>query len=218
MKNKNVIDRISSVIKNNNPGGGGQVRFIRMFMFSLCSIFILLLIYIVGVLIMMRGGFTGNTALDSDAYFKGCGILEKSCLDTHCNFYSRCDGGGHKDCRIYDCGNEYGIFIRELDNKIKTKREAKPDLKAIDDKRNACTGSMQVLEEKCLEGKTQATVKITTKGQCNIESFILSYENKGAKPAKSSAIGDGTYLVASDFCGKITKIVPVAEGGMSLDF
>jgi len=190
-------------------------------MFLLCSIFILLLLYIVGVLIMMRGNFNvlqKNAALDSDAYFADCKLLEKDCNDTSCNLYTWCGDGDHSVCRIYDCGNNYGIFTKDLNNKIKTERKAKPDMKALDAQKDACSGSMQILQQDCVEGKMQVKVKLNTKGECKINTFALIYKDAGAQPNEFVSLGGDTYQITAYSCGTIDEIVPGTKDGIALDF
>lgn len=200
-----------------------QPEFIRTFMFLLCLIFILLLTYIVGVLILSKDSILSGDTSDSDVYFKDCKILEKKCADVDCAFYSWCGGGDYKVCRIYDCGNKYGVFTVDTNNSVNTKREDKIDTKAFEAKKEACSGNMQVLEQKCEEGKMQIKVKLTTKGECKVGNFTLLYEKDnntggGAQSTTFTALEDGTYQLTANTCGTVAAIIPSTEDGIALEF
>jgi hypothetical protein len=156
-------------------------------------------------------------APEADASFPGCTVKEQNCTDTECSFYSACDGE-QKQCTVYDCGDEYGLYIRTADGTVKTKREKKPDLSAIEKERQDCSGSMELLQQGCSGQKFQAKVKLTTKGQCEIDSFIVTLDNLGNVFSTIKSEGDGIYSISSDRCGKAVRISPVTKSGISLEF
>ncbi|HEY5137814.1 MAG TPA: hypothetical protein VIJ25_00630, partial [Methylococcales bacterium] len=171
----------------------------------------------IGTRIFPDNSSDNNATLDSDVYFKDCTILKENCTDVSCIFYNSCDGV-QKACTIYDCGTEYGIYIKHSDDKIETKKEAKPDAGAIAIQEDNCKGSMEILEQDCINNKFQAKVKITTKGECKIGSFVLSLQEYGNVQNASEPLGDGVYEVTADRCGTAIKIGPVTENGMFLEF
>lgn len=210
-------------MENENKNGGSilanKTELIKMFMFILCLVFVLLLVYIVGGLLLNRNSFynaNDKIASEADAYFKDCSILEGNCTDTDCGFYSLCDG--HKTCRIYDCGKEYGVYAIDIKDKLNAKKVAKPDMEAIEAKKAACKGSMEILEQNCVDGKTKLKAKITTKGECKIDQFTLYYEGIGAQSGTFSSAEGGIYEITSNICGQLSSIVPAAEGGIALEF
>lgn len=150
--------------------------------------------------------------------FESCGILEESCMDTSCAFYSSCGQSGWQSCKIYDCGNDYGIYFMDRDGKVTSKREAKPDNKAIEAEKEACKGTMEILEQNCADNKYQAKVKIATKGECKIGNFFIFDENDQSQPNNFTRLDDNTYVITSDVCKKITDIIPASVSGMALEF
>lgn len=190
--------------------------FIKGFLFVLCLILLIWLTYVVGALILTRDNYKNETA-ELDEYFKDCSILEKNCTNASCSFYNSCDGA-QKVCRIYDCSGEYGIFIKDNDGQIRMQRRAKPDTAAIEAEKEACRGSMEVLEQDCINNEYRAKVRVTTKSQCEIGNFIVIFENSGSQPNKFVSLGDGVYAVSVDHCGKATEISPVSASGIYLEF
>jgi hypothetical protein len=151
-----------------------------------------------------------------DPFFPDCSVLKDQCKDTDCSFYNSCDGA-QKDCRIYDCGSEYGIFIRKSDGTIQTKKQAKPDTHAIETQSQACTGKLEILAQGCEAGKFRATVKVTTKDKCELGNFVVTLKELGNVSSEFQATGDGTYTVTVDRCGTLTRISPVTKDGMFLE-
>lgn len=202
-----------------------RIKFTRIAVSIACVILVLLTIYIVGFLIINKDKFTNRTqqnvvadTADSDAFFQDCKILEKDCRDASCSLRTWCGNGKINVCRIYDCGNEYGIFTRDANDKIKTEREGKPDMDVLDVEKNACSGSIQIMNQKCVNNKMQVTVRIITRGTCKINTFALLYKDKGAKPNTFTALKDNTYLITAYGCGEIESIVPGTKDGIALDF
>lgn len=204
MKNKKILD--CGVL-------GGKTGPLKIFMILFCSIFILLLVYVVGALVLMKNNFGVNP----DLFFSGCNVIEKNCTDAKCGFYNSCDGA-QKQCRVYDCGDAYGIFVQKSDNSMQTKKEKKIDNKAVETRKDNCSGKMQILSQGCMKETFEAKVKIDTKGECNIGSFVLTLQEFGNVTNEFKRADDGTYVITADRCGVATRIVPVTDDGMSLQF
>lgn len=198
-----------------------RTEFLRTFMFIFCFIFILLLVYIVGTLLYTKDNYlpqqTGET-IDPDEYFKDCKLLEAKCLDVGCNYYSRCGDGNYDTCKIYDCGDTFGVFTENTDGKQDANRQQKPDMTAIAAKKVACAGKMDVLSQECVEGKEKIKVKIVTQGECKIGGFAVIYEGIGTEPNSFVALEDSTYEITALACGTVSRIVPATENGISLEF
>lgn len=208
-------NRLSGLIKN-------KTEFLRTFMFLFCFIFILLLTYIVGALLYTKDNFeptqTGAERINPDEYFKDCSILEPKCLDIGCNYYSRCGDDNYDVCKIYDCGDTFGIYTENLENKQSATRQAKPDLNAVKVKKEACAGKMDILSQDCVEGKEQIKVKIVTGGECKIVNFAVVFEGARTESSSFVAAGDNTYAITALACGTVSRIVPSTENGISLEF
>ncbi|MDD3006911.1 MAG: hypothetical protein PHX30_05040 [Candidatus Pacebacteria bacterium] len=215
MENRNVSKETEYEIENDKHENGGRVKPVRIFMLLLFSIFILFIVYIAATFIFVKN--SSNEGTNSDDYFKGCSILEENCTDISCVFYNSCNGV-QKECKIYDCGNEYGIFIKNFDDKIEKKKEAKPDTDAIAAEVDNCKGTMQILDQGCVDNGFQAKVQLTTKGECNVGAFVLTLQEYGNVQNEFESLGGGVYVVTSDRCGRAMKIGPVTVDGMYLEF
>lgn len=211
-------------MENKKAGNGFRLKdnpeLIRRFMFILCVIFVVLLIYIVGALILTRGQFMANRidTSDSDKLFPECTMLNRDCTADSCAQYTMCLAGGNKACRIYDCQDEYGVFTRDMNGEVGTHRESKPDMaevaKAVED----CDGVMREIGGTCLDGKNyQEVLKIETAGKCEMESFAIIFKgDAGATATGFEQVEENTYQLTADKCGEIESIIAGAKGGVVL--
>jgi len=207
-----------------------KIKLLKMFMFIFCLIFILLLTYLVGTLAMLGRDAANQVNQpnqsdrsdenDPDIYFGGCELVEAECLDiVICGLKVYCGDKNYAECRIYDCGDSYGIFTREIESGVfEFKNTPKPDIGNILEKKDQCVGTLEVLSEKCVEGKTEIEVRIATKGECEIESFNLKYEGTGMEKGTFAISEEGIYIISAKGCGEVNKIVPIGKGGIILDF
>lgn len=209
MKNKN--EKVAMLKRNAGP--------LKTFMYLLCVIFIVLLVYIVGGLMFLSDELSGGrgNAVSQSEYFKDCEVLEDSCIDITCRHYTRCGDEAFQACTIYDCGREYGIYVEDFEGKSKMRKEAKPDLDAVKAKKEACQGNIYVLSQDCLNGKTEIKARIETVGECEIGGFNVIFEDAGVRVSDFTASGDGTYSITSNYCGKISSLTAKTRDGISLD-
>lgn len=153
----------------------------------------------------------------SDGFFKDCSILRENCTGkVDCIAYSVCGAGGYDVCRIYDCGDSYGIFTQDGDGNTNAYRRKKSVNNVLQSAKEACNGIVNILEEKCVDGKMQLKVRLSTPGQCKIENFIISYDDSGNQPNTFVAAGNDTYMINLDTCGTVTAITPQTEGGVPI--
>lgn len=200
---------------------GSKAEFLRTFMFIFCFIFILLLTYIVGSLLYTKDSFIaqeGENRINPDEYFKDCQILEKECLDIDCRYYTRCGDGNFKACRIYDCDKDYGVYTEDMNGVQKTDKKPKPNSDAIMAQKDACSGTMEILSDQCVDNKEKIKVKITPAGECEIGGFTVAFDGIGNKFNTFTDLGDNTYEITAISCGKLSKVVPATPDGISLQF
>jgi hypothetical protein len=191
----------------------------RTFLFLSCLIGLILLVYIVGALVLTQNNYATKSATsDSDAFFMGCTLLEKDCLTDACPYTASCGDTDNAVCRIYDCGQEYGIYSKDIQGKIYTKRETKPDTAAIETEREDCSGSMQVVEQNCVNGAYVAKVQLSPKGECKVGNFIVVYTDEGIQKTQVTDLGNNAYSVEIDHCGTVAELTPVTVSGMYLRF
>lgn len=198
-----------------------KAEFLRTFVFSFCLIFALLLTYIVGALLYTRDSIEPRQVegpMNFDEYFSNCSLLESECLDLDCKYYTQCGDGSYDICRVYDCGDTYGVFTENTDGKQEASKRKKPDLSAVAAKKKDCAGTMEILSQDCVEGKEQIKVKIATRGECKIGGFAVIFEGSGAESNDFTALADGTYAITALSCGTVSRIVPATDSGISLEF
>jgi len=198
-----------------------KAEFLRTFVLLFCFIFALLLTYIVGALLYTRDSIESRQTgepMNFDEYFSDCNLLESECLDLGCKYYAQCGDGNYDVCRVYDCGDTYGVFTEDAAGKQEESKRKKPDLSAVAAKKKDCAGTMEVLSQDCVEGKEQVKVKIATQGECKIGGFTVIFEESGAESNDFTALGDDTYAITALSCGAVSQIVPATDDGVSLEF
>ena len=215
MELKSVIGKIISAVKGDGVDVSERSKVIRVFILLSCFVFLLLGIYIVGAILLVGSG--SDSDVPAAAEFEGCSILKEECNDVDCGFYSYCADGEYESCRVYDCGNEYGFLRVNTDGSVSTKREVKPDEEAINTLADACKGETEFTGQECVGNGTQAKVRITPNGVCPIEGFTIFFSEEGAQPTTFTRLGSNIFLVETPRCGRISRIVPEAQGGLSLE-
>jgi len=220
MKINDAIGKIDSG-KKDNIADKGHSRFAIKLIFFLSVIFLLLLAY-VAISLFFHGSQVPEknqeiTAANPAIQFKDCTILRETCSNaSDCSFFSLCGDGSHKVCKVYDCGETYGVFTQDSEDKPALQRKPKYDENAIQAKKDACGNGLQIVEQKCVDGKMQVMVKLSPKGDCKIGIFTLLYEGTGAQPNSFTELQDHNYSITADTCGKITGIIPRTEEGIAI--
>jgi hypothetical protein len=159
-----------------------------------------------------------NNSNDPDVHFKNCKLLASNCTDiVTCGLNVYCGDGEYKDCRIYDCENSFGIFTKGLNDEVVFDNVMKQSNEEVAAVRENCGGTMQILSQECKGNQTEIKLKITPKGQCEIESIATVFDNIGTWPNTFSTVGDNTYSIISNTCEKLNKVIPVGKGGVDLD-
>ena len=211
-----------------------KINILAIFMKTLYFVAIILLFYIVGVLIQIDGECVdrGNNfpAEISDlsektkfaSYFPECGLLNSECLNMDCDKYFLCSDKKYSICEVYDCGEEFGIGTKDKDGKTDIQRKAKDNKKKIIEIKSRCSGTVEIIESDCINGKLEMAVKVVTSGDCAIEGFLVGYgsgesgEKIDFKPAKFSSLGGGLYSVSVSTCGDVAEIIAIGENGVSI--
>lgn len=220
MKSEDVMEGAGQ--EDNNKSSSVQARFIRRLMVVVCVLSILFIVCMLGKLFPKNpeapASEQNNTVIDSDASFKDCKILERNCLNKDdCNLYSLCGDGSYKICEIYDCVDTYGVFTQDYEGDVNMERKAKSvEERSVQKKKNACGGGIQIVEQKCEDGKMHVMVKLSPAGECKIGGFTLLYESIGSQPNRFTALKGNNYFITAETCGKITGIVPQTEEGIPI--
>jgi hypothetical protein len=100
MKNKNIIN-----------------EYIRLFFTVFLAVFLVFFIYFAGVYIFVitNGDYSdGYKKVTSPSeYFNYCDIKYKRCINPDCGLYTFCNDKDYDDCEIYDCGEYYGVAVKD---------------------------------------------------------------------------------------------------------
>lgn len=220
MKSQKVIGEIVWK-KSDIKADGARNRGSGEFIFVVCCVLFLFLACILSKFFFMipedLPSGESNKVVESGVSFKDCKILREDCLnDSDCDLFSFCGDGSYKICKIYDCGETYGVFTQDYAGNTATGKKAKPEEEIVQAKKDACGESMKIVEQRCSDGKMQVMVKLDPEGECEIGGFILLYEDTGSQPNKFTALKGNNYFITADTCGKITGIVPQTEEGIPI--
>ena len=161
---------------------------------------------------------TERGEVDPDKHFEGCDLKFENCLgDTGCNLYLFCNDQEYETCRIYDCGNYYGIAKRVTGDEMFFVEETKPDSAKVLEKKAECKGTLEILENDCVNGKTEILSSVVTNGECKVNNFMVYFKEVGLRPIEFSSVENEQYLITANYCGDLDKVVAVGRGGVSID-
>lgn len=220
MKINDAIGKNRSGKKDNIADKGHSLFAIKL-IFFLSVIFLSLLAYVLASLFFNDSKAPENNqdsvVVEPAIQFKDCTILREACSNaSDCSYFSLCGDGSYKICKIYDCGETYGVFTQDSEDKPVLQRKLKYDMNVIQAKKDACGNGLQIVEQKCVDGKMQVMVKLSPKGDCKIGIFTLLFEGTGAQPNSFTELQDHNYSITADTCGKITGIIPRTEEGIAI--
>jgi len=91
-----------------------------------------------------------------------------------------------------------------------------PDYEKVEEIKDKCRGSLEIIDKKCADGKLEMKVKVSTTGDCPVVSFIVDYADNKKKIAEFSSLGDNDYLVVLDNCNEVEKLIASGEGGFTI--
>lgn len=111
-----------------------------------------------------------------------------------------------------DCVMENGICLYSIEG-----GSPAPDYEKVEETKDKCKGSLEIMNEKCINEKLEMRVKVSTAGDCPVVSFIANYADNKKKIAEFSNSGDNAYLVVLDNCNKIEKLIVSGKGGFTID-
>jgi hypothetical protein len=153
---------------------------------------------------------TDETTASGD--FAGCTVLHENCLrKDKCELASFC-GEDVAVCRIYDCGDNYGVYEQENGGGTMTYQQEKKISTAADEAgadAQYCSGRMQVLDEQCTDkGKLEIKLKYSAMGECKIAGFDIGVDGAKKVPNTFTKESDGAYHIVLDKCGQVDEITP----------
>lgn len=172
------------------------------------------LIIAVSILILI---FTKIDVLKiSEDKFSDCKIVVESCLTEECKYYFLCSGElSLTNCKVYDCGGEYGVLMEKEGGKILTLTKPKPNLQETQKVVDKCRGEIEIIDKKCEDGSLKINLKIKTVGECEISAFLADLgEKKYIQPLWKKE-GNIFQLSISDNCD-VAQIIAIGQGGVAI--
>ncbi len=175
-------------------------------------IIVLFVFFIILISVLLFVDQKNRIERNVDKKFESCDELANSCNDQSCQYYFLCSESENSNCNVYDCGIEYGIEITELDGSIIAKTRQILDQEKINKIVDSCSGEVQVLEKKsCEDGKAVVTVRVLTKGDCEVDSFTMKINDRN-RITSFQKIGEN-YVVSVRQCGEISEVVAIGDDG-----
>ena len=150
--------------------------------------------------------------------FANCKVLFNSCKDKNCDLLFLCNETDFSDCKVYDCGDNYGVKITGKDGKIqeKTREKTSPcENEEIQEMIAKCSGTFEIMEKKnCENGEAKAKIKLNTKGNCKINSATMAINGK--MRIANIEQNKGFHNISVKSCGEISNIKITGEGGVAI--
>ena len=174
-----------------------------------------LLIILFGYLAYKQGTEKKDITSSSIPGLENCNLLIDNCNNENYQYYFMCDIGEKiKNCAIYDCGKKYKSLITKEDNQFLIKEYPKMNSEQVNQKRESCQGKITLLERECIGNELNIKVRISTKGECPIQGFLVKLK-QGNYSADFEKKGD-IYNLNIERCGKIIEIIAMGKGGFSI--
>ena len=229
-----VIDSNKENIQegNKNINSGGRERFVIKPVFVVAIVFLLLLAVALFISFSSKSkpanpednavntseDASGNASTSPSTFFDDCKLLPENCSSgADCIPSTICGTGVYETCKVYDCGDTYGVYTKSAAGGVNTFKQVKADKDLAQSEPVACKGlAVEALEQKCVGGKMQLKVKLTTQGECKIEDFIVLYDGKDNQPNTFVSLGNNLYSIEVSTCGDISEITPRTAGGVPI--
>lgn len=148
--------------------------------------------------------------------FSDCKLLVESCITEECKYYFLCSGEPKiSDCKVYDCGEEYGILMKTKGGKILTSTKPKPNLEEAQKVVENCKGEIKIIDKKCENDSLNIDLEVKTEGECEINAFLVDLgEKKYSQPSwtKSDSI---FRLKVADTCS-VVEVIAIGQGGVAI--
>lgn len=147
--------------------------------------------------------------------FADCQVLADSCKDKDCRFLFLCNETEFSDCQVYDCGENYGVLIKDKNGETSQKTVAKPNQTKVQEMIAKCSGSFEVIEKNnCENGEARAKIKLDARDDCKILSATMAINGK-TRIASVEQNGE-FYNITVKSCGEISDIKITGEGGVGI--
>lgn len=149
------------------------------------------------------------------ADFSSCSVLKENCPDKSCDLFYLCNEAEVKSCKVFDCGEKYGIETADADGVISKKYRDKFNKEKSELDIKECGGRLAVTEKKeCKNDSGELTVQILTGENCEITGFTLKIDGQDKMvPFRKE---NDTYKLNLNKCGEITDITAIGEGGVQI--
>ena len=147
--------------------------------------------------------------------FANCQVLADSCKDKDCRYLFLCNETEFSDCRVYDCGDKYGVRILDKQGNTQDKFRQKPDQTKVQEMIAKCSGSFEVMEKNnCENGEAKAKIKLDARDDCKVLSATMAINGK-TRIAGVERDGE-FYNISVKSCGEISDIKITGEGGVGI--
>jgi len=172
-------------------------------------------LFMIGISIWVKYQSSAPISLRPGYDFSSCKLLADSCINEECKYFFLCNEKEITKCKVYDCGQDYGIEIIEKDGKFISKKKAKPDPKKVQEMVDRCRGEIEILDKRCDQGNLMVHLKVNTKGECIPEAFLVDLGEKNYTAPQFEKKGDSFYLKVEGSCD-VSEIIAIGPGGVGI--
>lgn len=147
--------------------------------------------------------------------FRYCKELERDCQNSFCKYHSLCQWfvSDIKNCEIYDCGQTYGLLIKNSEDRLLTKIYNKPNTREIEKNISSCLGTLKTISQKCENNTQKLTLQVKNSADCPAEAFLYR-QNDVWQAAVFTALEPELYLLNIPFCSDTLEIKAVGKKGI----
>ncbi len=178
------------------------------------AIFVLIvLVFIAGAAIILK--YSGGDRKINEIDFSTCSVLKDSCSDKSCDLFYLCNEQEVKSCKVFDCGEKYGIQTVNADGSMQKKYREKFNKENAEVDIRECAGRLAVISKgDCKDDAREVAVQVLAGENCNITGFTLKVDGQD-KMVPFQKENEG-YKLRINKCGEITDITAIGEGGVQI--
>jgi hypothetical protein len=188
----------------------------KLYFSFLIALSLVLAIFIIAVFSYRNENKNHLTQSEASGFFSDCGELAADCANGECQYYSLCDFvSDYKECRVYDCGKNYGVQVTAKDDQIFAKTYEKPVIAGAKEKIDACAGTVKIVSNKCEKNIGKIIAEIATGGNCPPEALVFK-QNDQWLAGDFSSLGSSRYLLSTPTCEKISGLKAIGHSGMTI--
>ena len=178
------------------------------------NILVVSLIIVISILILIF--IKLDISQTEEDKFSNCKMIVESCITEECKYYFLCSGEPKiSDCKVYDCGEEYGVLIKKEGGEILTSTKPKPNLEEAQKVVEKCKGEIKIIDKKCENDSLNIDLEVETIGECEINAFLVDLGEKNYSQPSWTKSDSVFQLKVADTCS-VVEVIAIGQGGVAI--